>query len=213
MNGHQQDILKALELIGTFAFALSGAIAARERNLDVFGIVVLAFITACGGGIVRDLCLGDTPPIGLNDWHYLVTAVVAASIAMGAFQLAERLNRPVAIFDALGLGFFAVIGVHKSLLFGHSAQVAILLGTLSAIGGGIARDVLLDRLPIVLQKEIYASAALVAAILAAGAESLHLSWLWTTALPILTCSGVRLLSLRFRWNLPTFAHHHDTPGP
>ena len=212
MSGHEQELLRLLDLAGTFAFALSGAIAARQRNLDVFGIVVLAFITACGGGIVRDVCLGATPPSGLSDWRYLTTAIVAASVAIGAYPVAQQLNRPVALFDALGLGLFAVTGAHKSMLFGQNAQVAILLGTISAIGGGVARDVLLNRVAIVLQKEIYASAALIGAIFAVGAEYLHLSGLWTTVVPILACSGLRLLSLRFHWNLPTFGRH-DAPPP
>jgi uncharacterized membrane protein YeiH len=206
MNGYEQEVVKVLDLAGAFAFALSGAIAARERNLDVFGIFVLAFITACGGGILRDVCL-DTTPSGLRDWRYLAAAVVAASIAMGAYRIAERLKSPVAVFDALGLGLFAVTGAHKSLLFEQNAQVAILLGMISAIGGGVARDVLLDRVAIVLQREIYASAALVGAIFAVGAEYLRLSWLWTTVVPILACSGLRLLSLHFQWNLPTFGRN------
>ena len=130
---------------------------------------------------------------------------------MGAYPIAERLHRPVALFDALGLGLFAVTGAHKTMLFGQNAQVAILLGTMSAVGGGIARDVLLDRVAIVLQKEIYASAALLGATIAVGAKYLHLSELWTTFVPILVCSGLRVLSLRFHWNLPTFGRDETAP--
>jgi uncharacterized membrane protein YeiH len=111
---------------------------------------------------------------------------------------------PVRAFDALGLGLFAVYGAHKAVALGHNAQVAVLVGMLTAIGGGIARDVLLTRVAIVLQREIYASAALGAAALAVIGDRLGWSMLWSTWLPIVLCTGVRVLSLHYHWNLPTF---------
>ncbi len=199
---HEQWLFNLVDLAGTFAFAISGATAARRCNLDLFGILAIAFITACGGGIARDLCIGAIPPAGLADWRYLFTAIVAALLTMLAYPWVERLTYPVRLFDAMGLGLFAVYGAHKALAFGSNAEVAILLGVITAVGGGMARDVLLARVSVVLQKEIYASAALVGAALAVIGEYLHWPAMWATWLPILVCFGLRFLSLRYHWNLP-----------
>jgi len=169
---NEQLVFNLVDLAGTFAFAISGATAARRRNLDLFGILVIAYITACGGGIVRDLCIGAIPPAGLADWRYLLTAMIAALATIMAYRQVERLTYPVRLFDAMGLGLFAVYGAHKALLFGDNAEVAILLGMTTAIGGGLVRDVLLARVPVVLQKEIYASAACAGAALAVLGERL-----------------------------------------
>ena len=177
---HEQWLFDLVDLAGTFAFAISGATAARRAHLDLFGILAIAFITACGGGIARDLCIGAIPPAGLAEWRYLFTALVAALLTMLAYPWVERLTYPVRLFDAMGLGLFAVYGAHKALLFGTNAEVAILLGVVTAIGGGMARDVLLARVSVVLQKEIYASAALVGAALAVTGEYLQWPALWAT---------------------------------
>jgi len=201
---NEQLLFNLVDLAGTFAFAISGATAARRCNLDLFGILAIAFITACGGGIARDLCIGAIPPAGLSDWRYLFTAIVAALLTIVAYPWVERLTYPVRLFDAMGLGLFAVYGAHKALAFGHNAEVAILLGMVTAIGGGMARDVLLARVSVVLQKEIYALAAFVGAVLTVIGERLHWPAAWATWLPILACFGLRFLSLRYHWNLPRF---------
>jgi len=201
---NEQLLFNVVDLAGTFAFAISGATAARRCNLDLFGILAIAFITACGGGIARDLCIGAVPPAGLSDWRYLFTAIVAALLTIVAYPWVERLSYPVRLFDAMGLGLFAVYGAHKALLFGHNAEVAILLGTITAIGGGMARDVLLTRVSVVLQQEIYALAALAGATLAVIGEYYHWPAVWATWLPILVCFGLRFLALHYHWNLPRF---------
>ncbi|MEO8748375.1 MAG: trimeric intracellular cation channel family protein [Rhodanobacter sp.] len=201
---NEQVLFPLIDLAGTFAFAISGATAARRRNLDLFGILAIAFITACGGGIVRDLCIGAIPPAGLADSRYLFTAVFAALLTIGAYPWVERLAYPVRLFDAMGLGLYAVYGAHKTLEHGLNAEVAILLGVVTAIGGGLARDVLLARVPVVLQKEIYASAALVGATLAVIGEHWHWPAVWAMWLPIVVCFCLRFLALRHQWNLPRF---------
>ena len=206
---NEQLLFNLVDLAGTFAFAISGAIAARRRNLDLFGILVIAFVTACGGGIARDVCIGAIPPAGLSDWRYLFTAVIAALATIVAYREVERLTYPVRLFDAMGLGLFAVYGAHKALLYTHNAEVAILLGMVTAVGGGLARDVLLARVPIVLQKEIYASAAGVGAALAVIGERLGWPALWATWLPIALCFALRFVSMRHGWNLPRFGGKHD----
>ena len=202
LNGHV--LFTVLDLAGTFAFALSGAVAARERGLDWFGVGVIAFSVACGGGVLRDLCIGAIPPAGLADWRYLATAIAAAVIAAASKGLVERLAHPVTLFDTLGLGLFAVTGAQKALLFGANAEVAVLLGMVTAVGGGVARDVLLNRVPVILRREIYASAALVGAAIATFGDALGLASPTLTGCAVAACFALRLASLRWRWHLPRF---------
>src|SRR3954466_10568365 len=112
-----------LDLAGTFAFAISGAAAAKQRGLDLLGICAIAFTVACGGGIIRDLCIGAVPPAGLSTWYYLATAIFAAGMTVGFYPLVQRLKQPVLLFDAAGLALFAVTGAQKSLSFGHNGEV------------------------------------------------------------------------------------------
>lgn len=196
-----------LDLAGTFAFAISGAAAAKQRGLDLFGICAIAFTVACGGGIIRDLCIGAIPPTGLSNWRYLVTAIIAAGMTIGLYPFVQRLNHPVLFFDALGLSLFAVTGAQKSLAYGHNAEVAILLGITTAVGGGVLRDVLLNRIPVILEKEIYASAALIGAlIVVSGSYIEQLSSDWVSIIALITCMGLRLLALRYQWNLPIYSN-------
>lgn len=192
-----------LELAGTFAFAISGATAARQQGLDLFGICAIAFTVACGGGIIRDLCIGAIPPAGLTNWYYLVAAITASALTVSLFPLVQRLNHPVLLFDALGLALFAVTGAQKALSYGHNAQVAILLGITTAVGGGVLRDVLLNRVPIILQKEIYASAALVGAVIVVLGNYLNLASDWVAIFSLSTCFTIRMLALHYHWNLPS----------
>jgi uncharacterized membrane protein YeiH len=203
LNDHR--LFTFLDLAGTFAFAISGAVAARDRGLDWFGIVFIAFAVACGGGVARDLCIGAVPPAGLSDWRYLTVALVAALLTMVARTLVVRLEHPVILFDSLGLAMFAVSGAQKAMIFGHNAEVAVLLGVFTAVGGGLTRDVLLNRVPVILQREIYASAALVGAAIEVAGERLGWDSSWRTWVALSACFLLRSLSLRYGWNLPRFS--------
>ncbi|MDN0085720.1 trimeric intracellular cation channel family protein [Crenobacter sp. SG2305] len=202
-----------LDIAGTFVFALSGAVAAKQRNLDLFGIVTIAFTVACGGGLIRDLCIGVTPPASLSSWPYLMVSAIAAVVVIGAYRLVVRLKQPVLFFDALGLGLFAAAGAHKALLHVHSAEAAILLGMITGVGGGVMRDVLLNRVPLILQKEIYASAALLGATFEVVGELQNWSTQWVPWVAIGLCYGLRYLALQYHWNLPTFATAGDDVTP
>ena len=191
-----------LDLAGTFAFAISGAVAAKQRGLDLFGICALAFIVACGGGIIRDLCIGAIPPAGLKNWQYLVVAITATGLTVGLYSVVQRLNRPVLLFDAVGLSLFAVTGAQKALAYGHNGEVAVLLGITTAVGGGVLRDILLNRVPVILEKEIYASAALIGAVIVVVGD--YLKWVsgdWVAIIALTVCFTLRILALRFHWNL------------
>jgi uncharacterized membrane protein YeiH len=192
-----------LELAGTFAFAISGAVAAKQRGLDWFGICALAFTVACGGGIIRDLCIGAIPPAGLKNWQYLVVAITATGLTVGLYSVVQRLNRPVLLFDAVGLSLFAVTGAQKTLAYGHNGEVAVLLGITTAVGGGVLRDILLNRVPVILEKEIYASAALIGAVIVVAGH--YLKWVpddWVSIIGLIICFTLRILALRYHWNLP-----------
>ena len=201
-----------LDFAGTFAFAISGATAARQRNLDVFGICAIAFTVACGGGIIRDLCIGAIPPAGLTNWRYLVVSLIAAGLTVGLFSAVQRLNRPVLLFDAVGLSLFAVTGAQKSLSYGHNGEVAVLLGLVTAVGGGVVRDILLNRIPVILEREIYALAALIGALIVVlGRYQDWVSVDWIAIIALIVSFAFRLLGLRYHWNLPTPGNKETHP--
>lgn len=197
------DYFHYIDLVGTFAFAISGALAAINRNLDIFGVFVISFATACGGGILRDICIGSFPPVGLISLQYLY--IVILSVFLSAFfqKLLLKLNHPTLFFDAIGLGFFASFGAHKAFLFTENTEIAILLGIVTAVGGGILRDILTTTIPTVLTKEIYASAAIIGTIIQLLGEKEVVNPTLAPWLAILMCSSIRLLSLKFKWNLPS----------
>lgn len=199
----EHNLFILVDLCGTFAFAVSGAVAAAHRRLDLFGILTISYLTACGGGVVRDLSLGAVPPVAISDWRYLATSALAAGMALWARPMIEHLQRPIVFFDALGLGFFAVNGAHKALALGQNVEVAILLGVVTAVGGGVVRDVLLNRVPVILQKEIYAVAALVGASIQVLGQRMEWQLAATPWLGAVVCVAIRLLALRYSWRLPT----------
>jgi len=155
-----QPFLSVLDLIGTFVFALSGATLGVRKQLDLFGVLVLSFAAAVSGGIARDLLIGAIPPVALAQWHYLAITCMAGLVTFFRYHDVERLRNPVQVFDAIGLALFAVTGTAKALAAGLGPVGAMLLGMLTGIGGGIARDILVARVPVVLQSELYAVAAL-----------------------------------------------------
>lgn len=195
-------LLLSLDLIGTFVFAISGATLGVRHRLDLFGILVLSFCAATAGGITRDVLIGATPPAAFESWHYLAVSCLAGLITFFRYHDIERLNNPVQMFDAAGLALFAVAGASKALAFGLSPVMAVLLGMLSGIGGGILRDVLVTRTPVVLQSELYAVAA------AAGAGVVVIGHLLGLPLPpfmlggALLCFFLRFMAVRRGWSLP-----------
>jgi uncharacterized membrane protein YeiH len=191
-----------LDLSGTFVFALSGATAGVRRRLDLFGVLVLSFVAANSGGILRDLLIGSAPPAAISDWRYLGVSVLAGLVTFLWAPSIERLNNPVRLFDAAGLALFAVVGANKALAFGLNPVMAALLGMLSGIGGGIVRDVLLAEVPLVLRADLYAVAALVGASTVVTGASLGLPPIATMIAGAVLCFGLRLFALRFGWGLP-----------
>src|SRR5690348_2556120 len=152
-----------LDLGGTFVFAISGAVAAVNRRLDIFGILVLSFVAGNFGGIGRDVLIGAVPPAALTDVRYLLVSVLAGLITFFWYAGVDRLRSPVLLFDAAGLCLFAVSGAQKAIDSGLNPAMAALLGMLTGIGGGMTRDILLAEIPQVLRSDLYAVAALAGA--------------------------------------------------
>jgi uncharacterized membrane protein YeiH len=190
------------DLAGTFVFALSGAMAGVNRRLDVFGVLVLSFVAANTGGITRDILIGAVPPEAINDWHYLAVSLAAGIITFCFPSAIVRRWNPVLLFDAAGLALFAVSGAHKALVFGLNPIMAILLGTLTGIGGGMARDLLLSEIPIVLRADLYAVAALAGAAIVVIANVLQLHSGAAALVGAALCFGLRVLAMRRGWHLP-----------
>lgn len=197
-----KELLLVLDLCGTFVFALSGATAAVRRRLDLFGVLVLSFAAANSGGIVRDVLIGATPPSAISDWRYLAVSLIAGLLTFWWAPVIEKLQNPVRMFDAAGLALFAAAGTEKALAFGLNPFMAALLGMLTGIGGGIARDVLLADIPMVLRADLYAVAALAGAIVVVIGEAVQLPSSLTVIAGALLCFGLRMMAVRRGWQLP-----------
>ena len=156
-------LFDAMDLGATFVFAISGATRGVRRRLDLFGVLVIAWAAAVTGGIARDLMIGAVPPAAIADWRYLAAAVAAGLLGFFASDLIGRLKTPVLLFDAAGLCLFAVTGTQKALAYGLHPAMAAILGMITCIGGGVARDLLTLQVPTVLRAELYAVAALAGA--------------------------------------------------
>lgn len=191
-----------LDLGGTFVFAISGAVAAVNRRLDLFGMLVLAFVAGNAGGITRDLLIGAVPPAALTNSDYLLVSVVAALVTFFLYAGVDRLHGPVILFDAVGLAFFAVAGAQKALDFGLSPVMAALLGMLTGIGGGMLRDVLLTEIPQVLRSDLYAVAALAAAAIVVIGDALGVPYAASAPLGGALCLALRFMAVRHGWHLP-----------
>lgn len=195
-------LLVVLELAGLAVFAASGALAAVRARLDVFGVVVLGLTTALGGGIVRDVLLGITPPTTLRDWPYLVVPVAAALAVFAWHPQVARLRRAVLAADAVGLGLFTVSGTATALARGAPPYTACLIGMTAGIGGGVLRDLLLREIPLVLRKEIYALAALAGGVVVVVGARAGLPAAPVAAAGAVLVVAVRMLALWRRWNAP-----------
>jgi uncharacterized membrane protein YeiH len=210
--GFSPTLILVLNLVGTFVFGLSGGLAAVRAKLDLFGVVVLAAVVGLAGGITRDVLIG-TPPATFRDWRYLAAAAAAGVVCFFAGRALERAERSVMIFDALGLGLFAVTGATKALQFGLGPLPAILLGTITGVGGGMLRDVLLRQVPTVLREGLYAIPALLGATVLVLAQEAGSTNPVFPVLGVAVCVAVRLFGLTYEVNVPTPpTDHHDAQG-
>lgn len=194
--------LLVADLIGVAVFAASGASAGVAKRLDLFGVAFVGFAAALGGGILRDVVIGATPPLAFADWRYAVTAVAASVLVFWLHPALHRVRRTVLTLDAAGLGLFTVTGTLKAIEAGVPAVGACLVGMLTAIGGGLTRDLLTGEIPVVLQREIYAIVALGGAVLVAVLHRIGQAGVIPLAVAAVVMTVVRLIALRRRWSAP-----------
>ncbi len=205
-KAYAASTLLVLDLLGTFVFALSGAVAGVRERLDIFGVLVLSFAAASAGGITRDLLIGAVPPAAISDWRYFTVAILAGLFVFFKYPGKDRLPKlrnPIRMFDAAGLSLFAVVGTQKALGYGLNPAMAALLGMLTGIGGGMLRDVLIRQVPIVLQPtELYAVAALAGAAVVVVGHVLNLPPSATAVAGASVCFAIRVFAIRRGWKLP-----------
>ena len=194
--------LVVLDLAGIFVFAISGGLVAVRKELDVFGVLVLAGTTGLGGGFLRDVLIDATPPAALADWRYLMVPAAAGLVTFWYHPAVGRLERQVGVLDAFGLALFCVTGALKALEYGLGPLPAALMGMLTAVGGGMLRDLLAGRVPAVFRGELYATPALAGAALAVACDHLDLPVAVSALVGAGTCLVWRLLAMWRNWRAP-----------
>lgn len=194
--------LVVLDLVGIFVFSVTGALVAVRKNLDLFAATVLAGVTGLGGGFIRDVLIGATPPAALADWRYLLVPAAAGVVTFLFHPTVGRLERVVTLFDAFGLALFCVTGALKAVDHGLGPLPAALMGMVTGIGGGIIRDVLAGRVPVIFEGALYATPALAGAAVVVVLDRADLPLLVVAAAGFGTCLGWRLLALVRGWQAP-----------
>ncbi len=208
------SVLFVFDLLGVFAFGLSGAWLATRRDFDLVGIVALSFVTGLAGGITRDVLVGDVPPLAMTEQAYLLVPVLAAMVVLAAPRLVRRFERPVLVLDAIGLGIFAAVGAAKAIDAGLGVWASTMVGVIAAVGGGILRDLFAGVVPQVFGRgsELYAIPA------ALGAFTVALMWEPTggsgalIAVATVGTLTLRLLAVRFGWHAPGARRRSGTPA-
>ena len=194
--------LVTLDLVGIFVFAVTGALVAVRKNLDIFAALVLAGVTGLGGGFIRDVLIDATPPAALTDWRYLLVPVAAGLLTFAFHPAIGRLERLVTVFDAVGLALFCVTGALKAVEYGLGPVPAALMGMATAIGGGMMRDVLAGHVPVVFEGNLYATPALSGAVVAVLLDRTDLPVIVVAAAGFSTCLVWRLMALVRGWSAP-----------
>ncbi|NLR93190.1 trimeric intracellular cation channel family protein [Flammeovirga agarivorans] len=196
------SLINVLDLIGTFVFAISGTLAAREKKLDIFGAIFVASVTAIGGGTTRDSILGATPVFWIMDPNYLIIITVAVAFSVLFKKIVAQLRTTLFLFDTLGIGVFTFIGTQKAMLLGVPPVICIVMGTFTAVLGGVIRDTLCNDVPLIFREEIYATACLVGGSVFVILHQFNIDDTICTWTCITTVIGIRLLAIKYHLTLP-----------
>jgi uncharacterized membrane protein YeiH len=201
-----------LELVGIFVFAISGALLAVRKNFDVFGMAVLAEVTALGGGLLRDVVIGAVPPVAFTDLGYFLTPLAATALVFFLHPQVERIQNAVNVFDAAGLGLFCVGGTLKAYEYGLGLTASATLGMATAVGGGVLRDMLANEVPSLLRwdRDLYAVPAIVGAAMVAVCIALDALTPATLGAAVMVAFLLRLLAMRYHWRAPRAWHRRST---
>jgi uncharacterized membrane protein YeiH len=198
------QFLNIIDILGTFAFAVAGAFSAMQKRLDPFGVLVLAFVTAIGGGTLRDIMIGNLPVSWLSNPTTPAVIFVSAILAMVFGQYLKQFTTTLFVFDALGLGLFTIIGIEIALARNFSLGICIAIGTITACFGGVTRDVLLNNVPLLFRKEIYAMACIAGGLLYFLLKRLELNADVSKITCIIAIFTIRVLAFRYNLSLPAF---------
>jgi uncharacterized membrane protein YeiH len=198
----EYDIFTVIDIVGTAAFSISGVFAAMEKKLDIFGIFIIAFITAIGGGTIRDVIIGDLPVSWMRSNNYSIVIFISAAIAIMFYNLIKDYGKVLLVFDSIGLGFFTVLGIRKGIDFNFSMGLCIALGTITACFGGLIRDIVLNQIPHILHKEVYATACIFGGILYFVLEGTTLPEEALDGICISLIVLIRLIAVKYNWRLP-----------
>ncbi|MFH8566111.1 trimeric intracellular cation channel family protein [Streptomyces sp. NPDC017988] len=206
------SVQHALDIVGIFVFAISGALLAVRKNFDVFGIAVLAEVTALGGGLFRDLVIGAVPPAAFTDLGYFITPLFAAALVFFLHPEVERTQLAVNVFDAAGLGLFCVAGTTKAYDYGLGLTASATLGLMTAVGGGVLRDIVANEVPSLVRwdRDLYAVPAIVGATMVALCIRFDELTAFTSGLAVVTTFVLRLLALRYHWRAPRAWNRRST---
>ena len=196
------NFLYYFDLLGTFAFAVSGMLTASNKKFDIFGASVIAFVTALGGGTIRDLLIGHTPLSWVRDLNYLYIIVAAIITSIIFKKYIIKLRKTLFLFDTIGIGVFTIIGLQKSLMLDISTIIAIIMGTISAVFGGVLRDILCNETPLIFRKEIYATPCILGGIFYLLLTSLDINSNWVSLITTLLIIAIRLWAVKKKWALP-----------
>ena len=196
------DVIYVLDLAGTFVFAISGTLSAATKKFDLFGASVIAFVTALGGGTIRDVLIGIQPVSWMLDLNYL--AIIGSAVLASMFfkKYIQKLRKTMFLFDTIGIGLFTILGLQKTLLLEISPIIALMMGTVSAVFGGVLRDILTGEIPLIFRKEIYATACIAGGVLFLVLTKLNVNYdisVWSTVMFIII---LRILAVKRHWSLP-----------
>ncbi len=197
-------MIYALDLFGVVVFAITGALAARDHQLDLFGVMLLSLVTALGGGTLRDVLIGRTPVFWIGDNTYVVLVILTAVATFILLRSAWLPRRTLLVADAFGLAVFSVLGAQTSLQENISPLIAIIMGVMTGVAGGIIRDLLSDKIPLILRQEIYATAAMAGATVFVIMDVAAINEQLAMTCGVITTLGLRLAAIRWKWSLPLY---------
>mgnify|MGYP003575833956 FL=1 len=195
-----------LDIIGTMAFAMSGALTAMHKKLDPFGVFIIAFVTAVGGGTLRDVLIGRTPVGWMRDMQYVYVIILGFFLAIIFRKKFDKLRTSLFLFDTIGLGVFTLIGLEKGIMIGLHPGICIALGTMTACFGGVIRDILCNEIPNVFREEIYATICIFGGFVFFGLRALNLNVDVLYLVTSLVIIVIRLLAVKYKWHLKAFDH-------
>lgn len=205
------EYFRLIDILGTIAFAVSGVYAAMEKRLDLFGVVIIAFVTAIGGGTIRDLMIGDLPVSWIRNINYTIIILATTSLVIAFRSHIKNFQKTLLVFDSIGLGMFTIFGIQKGILFDLHPIVCVALGTITGCFGGVIRDMLLNNIPIIFHKEIYASACIAGGTIYFILKALDVNEDLNDIISIACTFLIRILAIRYNWQLPKVYKKEKSP--